>query len=285
MADYFESGPGKAILGDSSPTAVATCCRLEETLAQVAARTTFSGDLSKTRADVRQWAADHPIKYSIAGRESTLSRVLDREAAGALSTGEVVYEITTAVDDLSRRLDIYSDQMVRQARWEADLLKSEILADVPLDQALPLAERAVRTAEQAAATVDRLAPAVERALSVAENTPKLITSERKEAINALQVELARTIRFAQEERTAALAQLTQERIATLKDLDERLEIERKALTVDLDRISVQVVDHAIWRVAQLAAVILIALFISAVLLLLLTRRLFPVGQSPNGIRR
>jgi hypothetical protein len=285
MADYFETGPGKTALADSSPTAVATCRRLEENLAQVAATVTVSGDVSKTRTAVRQWAVDHPIQHSIAGRESTLSRVLDRDAAGSLSTGEVVAEITTSVDDLSRRLEIYSDQLVRQAHWEADLLKWEILNDVPLDQALPLAERAVRTAEQAAATMDRLAPAVERAVVVAENTPKVIASEREVAIKALQVELARTIAFAQDERTAALAYLTQERIAALKTLEERLAIERKTLTLDLDRISVQVVDHAVWRVAQLAGVILVALFVGAVLLLLLTRRLFPLGQSPGGIRR
>ena len=155
----------------------------------------------RREAYVRQWAADHPIKHSIAGRESTLSRVLERDAAGALSTGEVVADITTSVDDLSRRLEVYTEQLVRQARWEADLLKSEILTDVPLDQALPLAERAVRTAEQAAATLDRLAPVVERAVVVAESAPKLITSEREAAIKVLQEELARTIRFMQEERT------------------------------------------------------------------------------------
>jgi hypothetical protein len=284
MADYFEAGPGKTALGDSSPTAVATCRGLEETLAQVAATMTISGDVSKLRAYARQWAADYPIKHSIAGRESALSRVLERDAAGAVSTGEVMADITTTVDDLSRRLEVYSDQLVRQARWEADLLKSQILSDVPLDQALPLAARAVRAAEQAVATMDRLPPAIERAVVVAENTPKLIASEREVAIKALQVELARTIRFAQDERAGALAYLTEERIAALKTLDERFAIEGKALAEDFSRISVQVVDHTLWRVAQLSAVILVALFIGAVLLLLLMRRLFPLGQSPNGIR-
>lgn len=282
MADYFETGPGKTALGESSPAAVDTCRRLEESLAEVAATMTVSGDVSKVRAYARQWAADHPMKHSIAGRESTLSRVLDRDAAGTFSTGEVVAEITTAVDDLSRRLDIYSDQLVRQARWEADLLTLEILTDVPLDQALPLAERAVRTAERAASTVDRLAPAVERAVVVAESTPKLITSEREAAIKAMRNELARTIQFMQEERIAALAQLTEERIAVLKNLGERLETERKALAEDLDQISLRVVDHAVWRLAQLGAVIMAALFIGAVLLLLLTRRLFPRVHSPHS---
>jgi len=34
MADYFETRPGKPALGNSSPTAVATCRRLEEMVAQ-----------------------------------------------------------------------------------------------------------------------------------------------------------------------------------------------------------------------------------------------------------
>jgi hypothetical protein len=281
MADYFETGPGNTTLGGSSPTAVATCRRLEETLAQVAATIIISGDVSKPRACARQWAADHPIKHSIAGRESTLSFVLERDAAGALSTGEVVAEVTTSLDDLSRRLELYAEQLVRQARWEADLLKSEILTDVPLDQAMPLAERAVRSAEQAAATLDRLAPAVERAVAVAESAPKLVTSEREATIKVLQEELTRTIRFMQEERIAALAYLTQERTAALKSLEEKMEMERKGLTADLDRIGVEVVDHAAWRAAQLSVLLLVVLLTGLVLLLLLTRRLFPPVQPPK----
>jgi hypothetical protein len=208
--------------------------------------------------------------------------VLERDAAGASSTGEVVADITTSVDDLSRRLEIYSEQLVRQASWEAELLKSEILADVPLDQALPLAERAVRTAEQAAATLDRLAPVVERAVVVAESGPKLITSEREAAIKVLQEELAATMRFMQEERIAALAQVTQERIAALKSLEQRLELERKGLSEDLDRMSVKAVNHAAWRFAQLSALVLVAVFTGLVLLLLLARRLFLPVQHLKG---
>jgi hypothetical protein len=282
MADYFETGPGKPALGNSSPTAVATCRRLEEMVAQVAATMTVSGDVSKLRALVRQWAADHPIKNSIAGRESFLSHVLDREAMEALSAGEVVADLATAVEDLSRKLDVYTDQLVRQARWEAELFKSEILADVPVNQALPLAERAVRTAEQAAATLDRLAPAVERGAVVAESAPKVIASEREATTKLLQEELARMNRFVREERIATLAYLRQERIAALKDLEQIFELERKGVTEDLHRISVKMVDHAIWRAAQLCVLILVALFIGVALLLLLARRLFTPVQDPDS---
>jgi len=275
MADYFETGPGKTALGDSNLTAVATCRALEESLAQMAATITFSGqDVSRVRAEIRQWAADHPIKHSISGRETTLSRVLERDAVQSLSTGEVVVDMATAVDDLSRRLEVYAEQVVRQARWESELFQMQILSDLPLDQALPLAERAVKAAEQAAGTVSGLGPSVEKAVNLAENTPKLLASEREAVIKALHEELIRTIQFLQEERATALTHLTQERTAALSTVAESIEQERKLSIRDLDRMSVEAVDHAFWRAAQLAAVILVAVFVALVVLLLITRRLF-----------
>ena len=121
MADYFETGPGKPALGESSPIAVVACRRLEEQMNQVAASMTISGDVTKGRAFAKQWAREHPIRHSISDRESTLSRALERDGTGSMSAGEAVAEITTTVDDLNRRLETYSDQLFRQARWEAKL--------------------------------------------------------------------------------------------------------------------------------------------------------------------
>ncbi len=274
MADYFERGPGRAAFGESSSQAVSTCLGMEEQVARVAASMTISGDVSKARAFAKKWAAEHPMRYSISDRESTLSRVTERDAVGSLSAGEAVAEITTTVDDLSRKLEVYSDQLFRQARWEAELFKANLLGDLHVDQALPLAERAVKSAELAVATVDRLAPAVERAVSVAEGAPKLVASEREAAIKALQDELTRTIKFVQEERIAALEHLTKERVAAIRDIQGTVVEERKALTADLEQMSLRVVDHAVWRVAQLVAATLVVIVLAAVAGLFLVRSVF-----------
>jgi hypothetical protein len=272
MANYFETGPGKLSLGEASPIAVTACHRLEEEMNQVATSMTISGDVTRGRAFAKKWAGAHPIRYSIADRETTLSRALERDSSGSMSTGEAVAEITTTVDDLNRRLEVYSDQLFRQGRWEAELFKSELMADLPVAQALPLAERAVKSAEQAVATIDRLAPAIERAVVVAEATPKLISSEREAAIKALQEELTRTIRFVQEERIAALEHLTKERGAALKELHEDIAVERKALTHDIEQISFRVVDHAFWRATQMLAAVLVVLAVGVVAVILSFRR-------------
>jgi len=231
---------------------------------------TVSGDVSTLRASVRKWAADHPIRYAIPARETALSRALEREVPASWSTGQAVAEITTSVDDLNRKLDVYSDHLFRQVRWEGELLASDLrLADVP-----PLAENAAQSAERVAAAFDRLAPSFERAVAVAENTPALVASERKAAIDGFGKELTRTIAFLQEERIAALKQITAERIGAVNGLTEAVSEQRKEFDRDAERIGLQMVDHAVWRLAQLVAAALAFLGAGSVAVLLLVRKLF-----------
>ena len=132
--------------------------------------------------------------------------------------------------------------------------------------------------------MDRLVPVAERAVSVAEGAPKLVASEREAAIKALQEELTRTIKFVQQERMAALEHLTKERLAAIQELQRTVVQERKALTAEIEQVGLKVVDHAMWRVAQLVAVSLAVVWCAGVVSLFLVRRIF-FGQtlgSRNG---
>jgi hypothetical protein len=270
MADFFETGDGARQLGDAAPVAVQSCRRLEQETADVAAAMMVSGDISRVRAFAKRWAADHPIRSAISARETALSRSLERDVPGSWSTGEAVAEITTSVDDLNRKLDVYSDHLFRQVRWEGELLGGDLkLADLP-----PLAERAARSAETTASAFDRIAPSLERGVAVAESTPAVVASERRAAIEGISKELSRTIAFLQEERIVALRQVTTERIAAISALSAAASEERKALDRDLERIGLEVVDRAAWRLAQLAAAVLASLAGGTVVVLLLVRRLF-----------
>ena len=261
MKDYFQIGPGKKSMGEASKIAVASCQRLEEEINRVAAAMTMSGDVSKPRAFGQKWAREHPIRYSIAERESTLSRALEKEWVASFGTGEIVAQMTTSMDDLNRRLEIYSNQLLQQGRWQAELFKSDLMSDLPMKEVLSLAERAVQSAEQASTNVSRLVPSIERAVSVGENAPKLFTVEREATVKAMNEELTRSIEFMREERVAALEGITRERIVVLKELHEMIMAERRSLTGDIEQISLKVVDHAFWRAAQLIAFIFVVLAI------------------------
>ena len=220
MTDYFEKGRGKQALGAASPIAVATCRYLESELAGVAASITRSGDVSHVRNFTMQWAAEHPIRHSIAARESTLSRALEREIQETFTAQEMVINVAAKLDDLSHRIDIFSAQLFDQSRWQAELFVMDLAEDYQMERALPLAENAVQSAAGAIKTLNRIIPPLEAALETVNAAPATIAEERKTAIEILQQELTRTIQFAQMERIAALDHLTKERVAALTALHD-----------------------------------------------------------------
>jgi hypothetical protein len=275
MADFFETGAGKEQLGDSAPLAVEASRRLEQEIADVFTAMTVSHDVSRVRAFAKSWAAAHPIRYAIGDRETALGRALERDVPESWSTGEAVAEITASVDDLNRKLDVYNERVFRQARWEAELLAADLkLADVP-----PLAERGVQSAESLASAFDRIALGIERLAAVAETTPAFIASERRATIQDMGGELTRMIAFLERERIVALKQVTDERVAAINTITQAVSEERNALERDMERVGVQLVDHAIWRLAELLAAALACLAVGTVGILLLVRKLFFKPES------
>ena len=320
MTDYFEKGPGAEGLGAARATAVTTSQRLEAEMARVAASMTVSGDVSLTREYVRKWAADHPMRHSIAARESILSHVMERDWAASFSTMEAMGNLMVSVDDLNRRLEIYSAQLLDQSRWQVELFLMDFTREHQLEKAMPLAEQAVKTAGQAADDFARIVPAlersvstlekaiplaesavtsvgravealdrtvqvVERSLAIVEKAPALVAAEREAAMKALSAELARTLTFIQEERLATLKQLTVERTAAVRDLQEVVVQERKLLTQDFDGIALKTVDRAFLRAAQLCAAVLVAVFLAIIVLMVIARRVFFGSRHSDGQRR
>jgi hypothetical protein len=281
MSDYFDYGPGKISLGASSAKAAAACRSLEDELTRVAASTTTSGDVSGARESVRQWAAAHPITSTIAAREPVNSVEFKKDLGDTLSVGESAAEIAITLDDLNRKLVSFTTQLPRQARWEIDRQRHELVDTLQSIEA-PLAERTVTSVERLSAAVDRVVPVVERAAGTAERTKDFFDTERRAAAAGLDAELTRTIAFAQGERIATMAQLTNERIATIDDLHKVIDEEQQAIGSQIDQLSYRMVDHAIDRmerfVWQVLAAVVGAVFGGIILVRVLFRR-------PAGIER
>jgi hypothetical protein len=176
MTDYFESGRGRESMGDAAPIAAQTCRELATEVEKVAASLTISGDVSDAAKFARKWARERPIQSSIRGRESTLSRVTERQLKEAFSAQELAGNATVTLDDLIRRMDVYSAQLPNESRWQAELFAMDLADDYQLQQAMPLAETAVQSATQAVAVLQRLEPTVNDTLAVAKSTPEIIIS-------------------------------------------------------------------------------------------------------------
>ena len=278
MTDYFRNGPGRQALGDSAAIAAATGENLEKQLTEVAASFTHSGNVADIRTFVEKWAADHPIHQSIAGRESVVSYFTKRKLQDVFSVSETSSDLAVTMDDLSRRMDIYSGQLPNQSRWEAELFAMNLASQYQAENAMPMAQKAVQSLTDTAGAVDRLSAPLQRVATTLESTPATIAKERSAAQQDLHEEISRTFQFEQQELKTTIDQLTSdvknERVAALLELHRNIAEERIAFTRDLERLSFNVVDHAFLRTSQLAAVIVLLTFAGVVVLLFLTRRLF-----------
>ncbi len=274
MSAYFESGPGKTRLGPASVQAAAACRTSEDYLAGVAASATTSGDVSKVRDFVRRWAADHPITGTIAARQPILSVDVRNELPDSLTIGQVAAEITTSLDDLNRRLEVYSGQVVRQARWEIERQTIGLLDDLSIKEAIPLAGRAVASAEGVASELHRLMPALEGAARTVEGAADIIETERRAAVSAISADVVRTIEFAHGERLAVLEFLTLERKTAIDDLRKTITEEREAVVRDSEQVAVRLVDRAMDRLERLVLVVVAVLLVSVFAALLMVRLLF-----------
>ncbi len=87
------------------------------------------------------------------------------------------------------------------------------------------------------------------------------------------------ITFLERERIVALKQVTEERVAALNTISQAVSQERNALERDMERVGVQLVDHAVWRLAELLAAVLFCLGVGTVGILLLARKLFFKPES------
>jgi len=282
MAEYFQNGPGKQALGDSAPVAAAACASLEKQLTEVAASFTRSGNVTDIRAFIEKWAADHPIQHSIGSRESVEGYFTKRKLRETFSAPQAAGDFIVTVDDLSRRIDVYSGQLLEQSRWQAELFAMDLASEYQVENIMPLAGKAVQSVAVGASAADRVVGPLERTAAALETAPQIIAKERAAALQGVHEEVSRLIQFGQQEQVAIFDELTKERVGALLELHRNIAEERIAFTRDLERISYHVVDRAFLRTAQLAVAILLVIFAGIVVLLFLTRRLFVTNPTTGG---
>ena len=270
MADYFEAGPGKKTLGLASQQAVNTCRNMEEEFNRVLESATVTGNLPKVRDYAKKWAKDHPIVGSISSRQSVLARTFDKDIDTELSAINSVAEMSTTMDDLNRKLGVLSNQLFLQARWEAERFKLQLVSELHPEQAVPLAEQALKlgagasaNADHMAATMDRLTPPIERSLEIVKDVPRLVASERENVIKA-----------ARDERIAAIEDLRKERATAISAMSEIAVRERQQALSGAEQITMKGIDYAVQRTARLGGVAIAVAVVLSLLGMLIARQLF-----------
>jgi len=276
MVNYFESGRGRELLGDHADTALEAALWIQSYLSETAIELTVDGSISIGESFIDDWAAEHPIEGSIAGRETVLNHVTELKRKAGLGGMKLVGSVAVTLDDLGRRIEVYSDQLLRQWRWQVEL----IAMDLEIEYG----------AHPTIAGLPALMESVNHALKVTETLPELVGREREAAIAAIDTQLTRVLEFMNSERNEVLEHLTAERFAVLEEMERvrvetilelksELELtramireEREAALDEAGTLATDAIDHAIYRLAQLVAAVVLVLLVAGGIAVTLIRR-------------
>lgn len=267
---FFTTGEGRTMFGTQQPLAIATLDQILEGLLQYADDITPSGRAGWLRA-LQPWADTHPIKSPYVGRGTVLLDSLAATLPGNRSALAAVgsMELTTRI--LDSRVDQIQQTMLKEARWQAELLIADLARQPVVDSLM--------------GQLGRVTASVERLTTVAESTPDLVERERLAALLAITQERIAVLEAITAEREAVLAALSSERATVIEALHE----ERVATLKEAEAAAERLIDHALdyqlnilvnrilWRVFVGILILGLLGFIVGLILLKVARR--PLGSA------
>jgi hypothetical protein len=224
---------------------------------------------------------EHPIEHGFSSRPTAATfkadtRFEERDAFAAVGA------VSETVETVAARLNTYAALLPRQARWEAELLLSDVAGEHGVEGALGDIHAVGETARRANDLLAAVPGPTEAGASVRDT----LGAERRAFLEGVDHQRVQTLEYVTAERLAVLAALREERVAVVEALHQ----ERIASLKEVDAIKSRAVETALTGLRDLVdyalprlAVVLLFLMVSAAALGVVGYRL-TVGrhQGANG---
>lgn len=261
--DFFASGAGRDAFGTHHEVALAAADKMEHE-ALTFMRASAAGDSIKPRTIERMhaWAASHPLQSLRFTRESVAPEFEELLGLSGGGLGATVADMNRTVAGMHDRLGYMNESMMKQVRWNTELMAAEATKSPEISPTLAAADSAL----EHLSTLAEITPGLLDSLRVAAITT--VREERIAAIEAMSAERIAVMRGVDEERVLVIAAVHEERIATLAAADKIAER------------SIERAEHAAARLMLLGAAIIAALSVGAWFLVLSARRLWRVAAGP-----
>jgi hypothetical protein len=281
MKAYMEQPVVKSQFGVFLPVVVDALKRMNAEMEQLVLAAAPAAYIPDLRQKIDTWAAAHPIQTGLTGRRSADVDLIkqDESDLGALASIKALQE---GLGDITARLDSYNTYLPKQARWQAELLVSDVTRSPEFGAAASNFAVLSKALDETSNNVNRMP---ELAASAREIALADVNGQRLAAQSFLSEERVQMIEALTQQRINAMADLRSERLAATADLRGERQIvldsvhrEEANVVRDLHKLSQQtlndvdkrsryLVDHLFWRAFELVLLTLGLSFLVAWILL------------------
>lgn len=206
---FFEHPAGEPPLGAWQALAVETSQRLEVPLRQM--HDTLGSDDHFGERFVDDFARKYPLNSLYFDRASLASEYIESISTPNPELLDVVGGLNENLSDLRKLSALYADFLPKQARWQAELLLIDSVAQPPVAAVVADLAIAARAADRIATTTEAIPALVERERLAGQ---AIISRERQAAFAEIERMRIDSLTALQAERTAVLAALREERELT-----------------------------------------------------------------------
>jgi hypothetical protein len=270
MHQYFKLGYGKDLFGSSQYMAINTAETLELQIKEyIFEFNKDSLDIESKENKIKTFTQNNTIKDLSFYRRSILPQLGYILSTKDLSLAKSLGTIEQGLEDLRTGLTIYSAYLPKQARWQAELLIHQSMAELPMDTVIGNFSSITRA-------VERLTPIIEKKVFYE------LDKQRLESFKFIQGEKAEVFQQIERERQRIFEDLKMlireevhnERVLAFKDLEILID---DALNKSMKKIE-SPIDHFFIRLLEYT----ILLGIVAIILLILKPRFFQGNKSSQA---
>lgn len=255
MKLYYEKGTGKDLFGEFQDNAVRASDSLYKDLVGTGKDLVPDKDISAGIKMVEDFAEQNPINSSYFIRRSTLPLMLSIQEVEKVTFKSLAEGMAQSLDELSTRINAYTEILPKQVRWQAEYLLNSALTNPELTGRL-----------------DSLTYLLERSVLVVESTPELIDDQRSTLMQELRRERIAVLHAIKQERIAVLDEIRKERAIVMQQLSDEITLQRESSFGELNSLTGQsidlsfnnlgnIVDTIFWRTVVLLFIFLVVIVI------------------------
>ena len=255
MKEYFENGKGKNLFGEYQSVAIESSKFLWQNLIDIGNELAGSRGFDKGITMIEEFAKNNPIQSSYFKRRSTLPLMARIQSVEKVKLKALAESMAASIDELTNRMNVYTNLLPRQARWHAQYAINNSVAEAELEQKF-----------------DSLYHLMERTVIFAESSPDIIDTQRIAMFKDLERERKIVLEAMRQERIAVLDLLQKEREIVLQYLNEEVTSQREASMEDLNNLSTQSINSSFDQLDSLAdkffwrTLILVLVLVAGILL-------------------